>query len=501
MSELYDLVVVGGGVNGAGIARDAAGRGLKVLLCERADLASGTSSASTKLIHGGLRYLEHYEFRLVRESLKEREVLLRCAPHLIEPMDFVLPHHKGLRPAAILRMGLFIYDHIGGRRLLPSTRTLDLRSHIAGEALKDDYKKGFQYADCWVDDARLVVSIAIDAAARGAEIRTRTEFKTAARQGGRWRIMMVDEHGGELRVEARALVNAAGPWVFQTRKAILGNAIKGRVRLVKGSHMIVPKMFEAPQSYILQNDDRRIFFAIPYERDFTLVGTTDVPYDGDARSVAISAEEIEYLCEGVNTYFERQLSPQDVISSYSGVRPLYDDGSADASRVTRDYTLTVYDEDGSAPLMSVYGGKITTFRKLAEQALGKLQPYLAFSAPDWTRGALLPGGDIPGLDVRSYAESVHQTHPFLEFDLALRWSRAYGTRVHDLLAQVQSAADLGHHFGSGLYQVEVDFLMRHEWARTAQDVLWRRSKLGLVGGDELNQKLEGWFAERARSAA
>ena len=501
MAEVLDIVVVGGGINGAGIARDAAGRGLSVLLCEKSDLASATSSASTKLIHGGLRYLEYYEFRLVREALIEREVLLRAAPHIIWPLRFVLPHNKGLRPAWMIRLGLFLYDHLGGRKLLPASAGIDLRQHPAGAPLEADLRKAFVYSDCWVQDSRLVVLNAMDAAERGAEVLTRVECLSARRDGDRWRIVLRDcRNGMQREVAARALVNAAGPWTaeFIEQRAGLNKGLP--LRLVKGSHIVVPKLFEHAFPYIFQNPDGRIVFAIPYEDDFTLIGTTDVDFTGDPAEVAITAEETRYLCDAVNAYFKRKISPDDVVWTYSGVRPLYDDAAESAAAATRDYVLQLDQGDGRAPLLSVFGGKITTFRRLAEHALAKLEDALGPLGAPWTAGAALPGGDMPDADFEGCLARFGQAHPWLPARLARRYLRNYGTRAERLLAGATELDGLGEHLGDGLYAAELGYLARHEWAETADDVLWRRSKLGLHVSDATKQKIAAWLAREGAAA-
>jgi glycerol-3-phosphate dehydrogenase len=492
--EIVDLLIVGGGINGAGIARDAAGRGLKVLLVEQSDLASATSSASTKLIHGGLRYLEYYEFRLVREALIEREVLLRNAPHIIRPLTFVLPHEHALRPAWLIRIGLFLYDHLGGRERLPSSRGLDLRREAAGKPLNPILAKGFSYADCWVDDARLVVLNAMDARERGARILTRTRCIGARRAGKLWEATIEDLLSREQRmVRARGLVNAAGPWVASFIDSALGLKRRQGLRLIKGSHIVVRRLFEGTQAYILQNADRRIVFAIPYERDFTLIGTTDLPYDGDPANVQISPEEVDYLCQVINSHFVLQIKPADVVWTYSGVRPLYDDESVNASAVTRDYVLELDEADGGAPLLSVFGGKITTYRKLAEHALEKLKPHFSRGGPAWTHAVPLPGGDMPDADFDAFLAAFRSRWPWLPADLAQRYARAYGTRADRLLDSANGVNDLGQHFGDDLYSREVEYLVDKEWAMTATDVLWRRSKLGLHLAPPTTAALEAWF--------
>ena len=497
-SGSVDLFIVGGGINGAGIARDAAGRGLKVLLAEQADLASATSSASTKLIHGGLRYLEYYEFRLVREALIEREVLLKAAPHIIWPLTFVLPHVSALRPAWMVRLGLFLYDHLGGREKLPASRGLDLRRDPAGTPLRDSYGKAFSYSDCWVDDARLVALNARDAADHGATILTRTRCTAARRNGDRWIATLQNVANGETReISARVLVNAAGPWVADFIDTV-GVKRKHALRLVKGSHIIVPKLFDGAQAYILQNDDRRIVFAIPYEQNFTLIGTTDLTYEGDPAQVRISTEETDYLCSVINRYFKRNISPADVVRTYSGVRPLYDDAAQNASAVTRDYVFEV-DTDGP-PLLSIFGGKITTFRKLAEHALDRLRDLLPQMGPAWTADGVLPGGDMPDADFERFLGEARADWPWLPAELARRLARAYGTRMQRILANAGSLANLGRHFGDGLYEREVRYLMDQEWAMSADDVLWRRSKLGLHVARDTAAALESWFAATAPGA-
>lgn len=469
----FDLLLIGGGINGAGIARDAAGRGLRVLLVEQDDLASGSSSASTKLIHGGLRYLEHGALRLVRESLIEREVLWRMAPHLIRPMRFVLPHHAALRAVWMLRLGLFLYDHLGGRKLLPASRRLNLARDPAGEPLQPRYRQGFDYSDCWVDDARLVVLNAIDAAERGAIIRTRTRCAGAERRSDHWRVT-IESGGGREVVSARVLINAAGPWVTQVEDCVLGLPIRAPVRLVKGSHIVVPRLFEHDHAYTFQSGDGRVVFAIPYEQKFTLIGTTDLDFRGDPATAAITSEEIAYLCGVASDYMREAVTPGCVVWSFAGVRPLYDDGASKAKDATRDYVLALDASAGEAPRLTVYGGKITTYRRLAEAALAKLAPFLSATA-EWTRDAPLPGGEFAHDGVPSLVAQARARWPFLDAEQATRLVRAYGTRIGRVLADV--SADSA--FGGMLYASEVRYLMRHEWAMRPDDVLWRRSKLGL----------------------
>jgi len=477
----FDLAIVGGGVNGCGIARDAAGRGASVILFEQNDLASGTSSASTKLIHGGLRYLEYYEFRLVREALMEREVLWRIAPHIIWPLRFVLPYQKGLRPQWMLRLGLALYDHIGGRKLLPPTRTLDLRSDPAGAPLKSDLVKGFEYSDCWVEDSRLVVLNARDAAERGAQIRTRTRVTGAERSGDHWIVTSEDVRTGrQERIRAKVLVNAAGPWVEKVLNGVVRSNSTASVRLVQGSHIVVRKLFAHERAYIFQNADNRIIFAIPYQNDFTLIGTTDRDYRGDPAQVTASEEEIAYLCAAASEYFKEPVRREDVVWTYSGVRPLYNDGASKAQEATRDYVLVLEAPDGAPPMLSIFGGKITTYRRLAEAALDKLKGHLpAAGKPGWTGGAPLPGGDFPQSGYEALVAELSRAYPFLENPLAARLARAYGTRARDLLGNARSMSDLGQNFGAGLTEREVLYLINQEWALNAADVLWRRSKLGL----------------------
>jgi glycerol-3-phosphate dehydrogenase len=475
---VYDLAIIGGGVNGCGIARDAAGRGAKVILLERGDLASGTSSGSTKLIHGGLRYLEHYEFGLVRESLIERERLWAIAPHIIWPLRFVLPYRQGLRPRWLIRLGLFIYDHLGGRKLLPATRTLDLRSDPAGLPLKSGFETAFEYSDGWVDDARLVVLNARDAADHGADIRTQCEVSSMHREGGLWYITYAD---GSV-VKAKAAVNAAGPSVLALLDRVENQDAEpqDKIRLVRGSHIVVKRLFTDPRAYFFQNPDGRIFFAIPYEDDFTLIGTTDADHQpGDP--VKASAEEIAYLCAGASEYFREPVTPADVVWSYAGVRPLVDDGAGKPETASRGYRFDVdTDADGAAPLLSVFGGKITTYRHLAESAVAQLARWLPqLAGPSWTASKPLPGGDFPVNDTAVIGDALRSSYPFLDAQVAARLARTYGTRADDWLGNARGMADLGKDFGHGLTRAEVDYLVANEWARTADDILWRRTKLGL----------------------
>ena len=498
---LVDMLVVGGGINGTGIARDAAGRGLSVTLVEQRDLASGTSSVSSKLIHGGLRYLEYYEVRLVREARLERERLLMIAPHIIWPMEFVLPHEGSLRPAWLVRLGLFLYDHLAPRKRLPATRSVRFDRDPVGASLLPLYKRGFVYADCWVEDSRLVTLNARDAADHGARVLTHTRLVQAARQAGHWECELLHDDGRKETVAARVLVNAAGPWVMRVLNQALGVNAAEKVRLIKGSHIVLPRLHDGPEAYILQNVDRRIVFAIPYEGQYTLVGTTDIPFDGDPQEIRIDAAETSYLLDVVNRHFRRQMTEADVVWTYSGVRPLYDDAADNASAVTRDYVLDVEAGPGRAALLSIFGGKITTFRRLAEHALEKLAPHLPNAGPAWTAKAPLPGGDMPDSDFAGFLAGLRRQFAFLPDALSLRLARAYGTKAGLILDGCTSLADLGRDFGGGLYQREVDYLVAHEWAETAEDILWRRSKLGLHTGPETAAALDDALGQRLRLAS
>jgi glycerol-3-phosphate dehydrogenase len=495
---VYDLAVIGGGINGCGIARDAVGRGWSVYLCEAKDFASGTSSASTKLIHGGLRYLEYYEFRLVREALMEREVLWGIAPHIIWPLRFVLPHHKKLRPAWLLRLGLFLYDHLGGRKRLPATRTVFLRRDPTGRLLKSTFTLGFEYSDCWVEDARLVVLNARDAADRGATIAPRTRCVRARRDGGLWLLDMQDETTGKVsQIKARALVNAAGPWVGDVLQNVLHIDTPAHVRLVQGSHIVVPRLYPENHCYIFQNDDQRIFFVIPYERDFTLIGTTDQEYEGNPAEVHATDAEVRYLCAGASEYLQQPVTADQVVWTYSGVRPLYDDGASKAQAATRDYVLHLDGGGETAPLLSVFGGKITTYRRLAESALAKLAPLLpaATNRPaGWTGGEALPGGNFPVDGFEAELTRVTTRYPFLTSGTARRLLRAYGTKVHDLLAGASRWEDLGEVFGADLTAAEVKHLVRQEWVMRAEDAVWRRTKLGLRLSKEEIARVDAYIA-------
>jgi glycerol-3-phosphate dehydrogenase len=499
VDETYDVAIIGGGINGCGIARDAAGRGLSVYLCEQADLASGTSSAATKLIHGGLRYLEYLNFRLVREALMEREVLWRMAPHIIGPLRFVLPYHKGLRPALLLRLGLFLYDHLGGRELLPPAATLDLTKDLAGQPLKPgQYSLGFEYSDCWVDDARLVVLNARDAADRGARIRTRTKAIAANRGPDVWQLTTVDRRSGKSAetVRTRILVNAAGPWVGDVLAATGERKVSASIRLVQGSHIVVPKLYAHDRCYVFQNSDKRLIFAIPYEGNFTLIGTTEIDYVGDPGEVKASAADIDYLCRAANQYFSTAITPAEVVWTFSGVRPLYDDGASEAQAATRDYMLDL--DDAGAPMLSVLGGKITTYRRLAEHALAKLDRYLpakAHTLRPWSSRMPLPGGDFPVQGFETLVRDIGRDYPWLGVDQCRRFARAYGTRTRAILEGAAGWSSLGRDFGSGLTEAEVTYLMREEWAEEAADVIWRRSKLGLRLSHEQVRSLENFMAQ------
>jgi len=489
----YDLLVIGGGINGVGIARDAAGRGLSVLLVEQGDLASATSSASSKLVHGGLRYLEQYEFRLVRESLAEREVLLAAAPHIIWPLRFVLPIHSGLRPPWMLRAGLFLYDHIGGRKILPPTRTVRRERDRALLPLHERYVQGFEYSDCWADDARLVVINAIDAAERGACIEPGWRVTAAHREGEFWLVDMTSSAGLKRTVRTAGLVNAAGPWVEEVLRAT-GSTRRSSLRLVKGSHVVVPRLYEGPQAFTLQTSDRRIVFIIPYQDDFTLIGTTDIPFTADPAKVSASADEIQYLCALASEYLKTPVNAGDAVWSYSGVRPLYDDGDVSASTVTREYVFDLDTSAGRTPLLSVFGGKLTTYRRLAEHAMAELRAPLRFDAREWTRGSTLPGGDIDKADFEAFARQQTSRYAFAPPKLIRRLCRAYGTRIERIMGNARVLSDLGQEIAPQLYEAELQYMRDNEWARTGADALWRRSKLGLRLDGTQRERVAAWFA-------
>ncbi|HZC57794.1 MAG TPA: glycerol-3-phosphate dehydrogenase [Xanthobacteraceae bacterium] len=493
----FDLAVIGGGINGTGIARDAAGRGFRVVLIEQNDLASGTSSASSKLIHGGLRYLEHYEFRLVREALREREVLLRLAPHLIRPLRFVLPINEARRSAMLLRIGLFIYDWIGWRKILPGTREVDLVTDEAGQPLKSRFHHAYEYSDCFADDARLVVLNAVDAAERGAVIRTRTRCVWAERNDT-WRLVL-NARGQRDVVTARILVNAAGAWSELFAETALRTKPQHRLRLDKGTHIVVPKLYDHDRAYILQAVDGRVVFAIPFQRDFTLIGTTDRAFAGDPSTIIPTGEEIEYLCGIINEYFRAEIGAADVVWAYAGVRSLYDDGAGRPEDIGRDYTLMLDERYGEAPVLTVYGGKITTYRRLAEDAMARLAHFFPHSRA-WTAQSPLPGGDFLYDGIATVIERAQQTWKFLTADHARRLVSAYGTRVDRVLGTAKTLDDLGMRLGADLTAAEVRYLMTKEWARSADDVLWRRSKLGLRFSDAQRAALDRFMTQTDTTA-
>ncbi|WP_394145235.1 glycerol-3-phosphate dehydrogenase [Vibrio atypicus] len=488
-----DLIIIGGGINGAGIAADATGRGLSVGLYEANDFASATSSASSKLIHGGLRYLEHYEFRLVSEALAEREVLLSKAPHIAQPMRFRLPHRPFLRPAWMIRCGLFLYDHLGKRTTLPASRSIDLAK---SGLLKAEIKKGFEYSDCWVDDARLVLLNVMAAQENGAEIRNYCRVEKAIREGDLWRVTIFNTTTGErLERQAKALVNAAGPWVKQFYDDGLEQPSPRNIRLIKGSHIVVPRIHEEPQAYILQNKDNRIVFMIPYLDKFSIIGTTDVEYKGDPREVAISEEETDYLIDIVNQHFVQQLSREDVVWTYSGVRPLCDDESDSPQAITRDYTLELEAEFDQAPILSIFGGKLTTYRKLAESAMRKLAPYFPAMGKPWTANQALPGGNF-SCSREELAQTIQTQFPWMALPLIERYVTQFGSYTWKLLEGINDETDLGIQFSQGahgVYQAEIDYLIRHEFAQTNEDILWRRTKLGLYMNEEEQAELERYI--------
>jgi len=490
----YEIFIIGGGVNGCGLARDASGRGFKVGLAEMDDLASGTSSASTKLIHGGLRYLEQYAFRLVREALMEREVIWRIAPHLVQPLKFLLPYHKGLRPAWMLRIGLFLYDHIGGRKELPKTKVINFREQY-GTPLKSTYKKGFEYSDARVDDARLVVANARAALQLGADIFVRTKVTDIRADGKVWRITLEEQRTGNTRtVSASYIANMTGPWINHILHDAL--AFKGHppVRLVKGSHIVVPKLYDHDRAYIFQNRDGRIIFAIPYQQDFTLLGTTDQDYKGDPAAVHISEEETRYICGAASEYFVCKITPEMVVWSYSGVRPLYDDGASKAQEATRDYVLKEMGDATTPPMLNAYGGKITTYRKLSEDAMGFIEKRLGARKPAWTGTVALPGGDFPHNDLDGLIEAIKTKLPNLDSRTHRRLALAYGAETFTIFDQGKKP--LGKNFGHGLYEIEVNWLIDEEWAENANDILWRRSKLGLYFTEDEKAVLDEFVGSR-----
>lgn len=502
-----DVLVVGGGINGAGIARDLSGRGLSVVLCEKDDLAAHTSSASTKLIHGGLRYLEYYEFSLVRKALAEREVLLRSAPHIMWPMRFVMPHDPSMRPVWMIRAGLFLYDHLARREVLPDSETISLRRHPAGGPLKEEFKRGFAYSDGWVDDARLVVLNAVDAAAHGTTVLTRTACTDLHPEGAGWRGTLRGATGSEYDIRTRIVVNATGPWADRFLRAQAHRQDTKHLRLIKGSHIVVPRLFDHTLAYIFQNPDGRIIFAIPYEYDFTLIGTTDVEHTSGLDEVRIGNDEIRYLCEQASRYFKKPVQATDVVWSYSGVRPLIDDESGNAAAVTRDYRLELNHE--GPPLLTVWGGKITTYRKLAEEAANLVARALGRHTQDWTEHACLPGGDLtpfigvrqrPDTDFVRFVGTLARRYPWLPARMTQRLSRAYGARIADILGEANQLSDLGEMVAPDVTSAELDYLWRTEWARTGDDVLWRRTKLGLHLTASQCAAVDAWLNRRSAQA-
>ena len=495
----FDIFIIGGGINGCGIARDAAGRGYSTYLCEMNDLASGTSSWSSKLIHGGFRYLEYYEFRLVREALGERETLMRAAPHIISPMRFVLPHHKDLRPAWLIRLGLFIYDHMGHRKLLPPTKSVNLKKAKVGKSLQPVFSKGFEYSDCAVDDARLVVLNARDAADKGARVEVRTKCVSAEYDGHLWNIETENSLTGKRELhQAKLIVNAAGPWVDEVLYNAMGNKGVKNVRLVQGSHIVVPRLFEHDRAYIFQNKDERVIFAIPYQEKYTLIGTTDHDYEGDPAKVAITPQETRYLCEAVGEYFQNKISEDDIVWSYSGVRPLYDDGASKAQEATRDYVIKSDDDPETGPLLNIFGGKITTYRKLAESMMDRIAEVIGTKGKEWTANATLPGGDFDPLGFENLVEEYVSRYPFLEPQHIARLVRLYGTKTPCVLGGATTLTDLGKDFGMGLYQKEVEYLIENEWAKTVDDIIFRRTKLGIGMNPKIRIQLTSFIKKYMR---
>ena len=491
--EIFDLFIVGGGINGVGIARNAAGRGFSVYLAEMDDLASGTSSAATKLIHGGLRYLEYYEFHLVREALKEREILWNMAPHIIHPMRFILPYHKGLRPKWMLRLGLFIYDYIGGRKKLPPTKTINLRNDITGEPLRANSKIGFEYSDCFVDDARLVVLNAMDAKNKGASINVRTKLISAEQKNNIWQLKVKNLLTNKTDIiHAKMLINAAGPWVDNVLGEVKNYPKQQNIRLVKGSHIVVNKLYDHDRAYIFQNSDNRIIFAIPYQEDFTLIGTTDVDYSGDPAKVAISSDELNYLCEVSSHYFKHPVERSDVVWAYSGVRPLYDDGATKAQETTREFVLRL-EEYQQAPLLNIFGGKLTTYRRLSQETMEIVEKTIEKKGNAWTAYAALPGGDFPIDGFEDLVSQLNRKYSFLARKQIIRLAKLYGTKVSDVLGEAKSIKHLGENFGAYLSALEVNYLIEHEWAKTVEDILWRRTKLGLIIKDRDRRALEKYL--------
>ena len=493
--QKFDLVVIGGGINGTGVARDAAGRGLSVLLCEKDDLAQATSSSSTKLIHGGLRYLEFFHFKLVRESLREREILLKSMPHIIWPLRFTLPHHRGLRPSWLLRLGLFIYDHMGGRKLLPPTKKINLKKHKTGIPLKDKFSIGFEYSDCWVEDSRMVALNASDAKNNGAVIKTRTTFERATRNNDVWDIILDSQNGNKQKITSSAIVNCSGPWVTSVIESNLQQKNSTETRLIKGSHIITKKLFDNDSNYIFQNSDGRIIFAIPYETDFTLIGTTDIEYEGDPNKAKCSLEEKKYLIESISEYLDVQVDINDIVHTYSGVRPLFNDNKSEAQNVTRDYVIKADSNNGKTPLISVFGGKITTYRILAEKVIDELKPYFKNIKNNWTKYSYLPGGNFDPNEVSKLVNSILDKYNFIDEKWAIRLVKAYGTNAIDILNESNTVEDLGINFGCNLTEKEVLWLINMEFAKSAEDILWRRSKLGLRFSDDQVKYLENWLKD------
>ncbi|MGJ8528074.1 glycerol-3-phosphate dehydrogenase [Maritalea sp.] len=519
--KIYDLFIVGGGINGCGIARDAAGRGLSVALAEMNDLASATSSASTKLFHGGLRYLEYFEFRLVQEALKERENLLVAMPHISWPMRFVLPYHpdmrfegetptskllnftmpwtKGQRPAWLIRLGLFLYDNMGGRKILPGTQTIDLKSNPVGDPLKSKFEHAYEYSDCWVEDSRLVVLNARDAQRLGAKIMTRTKVIDATSKNGIWTITTKDQlTGKEQTYKSKLLVNAGGPWVEHIIKDLAHIKTNEGVRLVRGSHIVTKKLFDHDKAYFFQGEDGRIIFAIPYEQDFTLIGTTDQDHEDVSTKPECSEEEQEYLCKFASQYFEKNITRDDIVWTYSGVRPLYDDHASSSTAATREYVLKL-NETGQAPALNIFGGKITTYRRLAESAIAKFAHFFPTMSDEWTERAPLPGGDFKHDQFESLVSDLHSDLPFLEHQTAHRLVRAYGTDAKEMFTGISTEKDLGTHFGHGIYAPELDWVIANEWVMTAEDYLWRRTKMGLRVSDSQKAQIQEYIIGKLNS--
>jgi glycerol-3-phosphate dehydrogenase len=478
---MFDLLIIGGGINGVGIANDAAGRGLRVALCEQDDLASGTSCKSSKLIHGGLRYLEYHEFGLVRKALREREILLRKAPHIIKPLQFVMPYASQLRPAWLIHCGLFLYDHLAKRQQLPASHRINLKNHVAGKPLKTHYKTGFTYYDCLADDARLVILNAMQAKQFGAQIFTRTQFVSADRQDDHWQVTIKNVRDDTTQtLQARVLVNAAGPWAENVLIENLHSPTTDHLTLVKGSHIVTPKLYQGNHAYLLQNTDKRVVFVIPFHEHYSLIGTTDLPYQGNPKDAVISEQEINYLCAVVNQYFQQPITTKDIIWTYSGVRPLKASDAKNLSTISRDYSLELDQSSAQAPLLNIFGGKLTTYRQLSEQALKILQPYFSNMGPDWTAKQALPGGDINTNNFADFILQLQSQYSWLPQQLLNHYANNYGTKVHQLLQNAENISDLGKDYGGGLYQIEIDYLKANEWAETMEDILWRRTKFGLI---------------------